>query len=87
MRGAGINGPDAGIVVGAAGTEMADIRGEKDPSDVRGMSLEGGHSNEGGDVAVLEHAPDIDVPLFGLVSPVQLSCIEGSRLKALYAER
>ncbi len=63
VRGAGVYGPDAGVVVSAAGAEVADVGGEEHAGYVGGVGLEGGYSNEGGDVAVLEHAPDIDVAL------------------------
>ena len=65
MRGAGVDRPDAGVVVGAAGTKMADVGGEKHAGDVGGVGLEGGYGDERGDVAVLEHAPDVDVALVG----------------------
>ena len=63
MRGGRIDGPNAGVVVGAAGAEVADIGGEEHARDVGGVGLEGSDGDEGGDVAVLEHAPDVDVAL------------------------
>lgn len=63
MWGVRVDGPDAGIVVGAAGGEVADVGREEHAGYVGGVGLEGGHSDEGGDVAVLQHAPDIDVAL------------------------
>ena len=72
MRGRRVDGPDAGIVVGAAGAEVADVGGEEDAGDVVGVGLKGGDGDKGGDVAVLEHAPDVDVALVDMVSGVLL---------------
>ncbi len=68
MRGAGIDRPDAGVVVGTAGAEVADVGGEEHAGYVGGVGLEGGYGDEGCDIAVLEHTPDVDVALVGMVS-------------------
>jgi hypothetical protein len=58
-----VDGPDAGGVVGAAGSEVADVRGEEDVGDVGSVSEELADGDEGGDVGALDHAPDVDVAL------------------------
>lgn len=63
MGGARVDAPDAGVVIGAAGGEVADVGGEEHAGYVGCVGLEGGYSDERGDVAVLEHAPHIDVSL------------------------
>lgn len=47
---------------------MADIRTQEDTGDICGVSLERCNGDEGGDIAVLEHAPDIDIALTQLAS-------------------
>jgi len=61
--GARVDGPDAGVVIGAAGGKVADVGGEEHAGYVGCVGLEGGYGDEGGDVAVLEHAPHVDVTL------------------------
>ena len=68
MRGVGVDGPDAGVVVGATGAEVADVGGEEDAGDVGVVGFEGGYGNERGDVAVLEHPPDVDIALLDMIS-------------------
>ena len=63
-----VDRPDTGVVVGAAGAEVADVGGEEHTRDVGGVGLEGGDGDEGGNVAVLEHAPDVNVALVQKVS-------------------
>ena len=58
-----VDGPDACVVIGAACCEMADVRREEDSSHISGMSLKGRDRYQRGDVAVLKHAPDVDVTL------------------------
>jgi len=50
-------------VVGAAGGEVADVGGEEHARDVGRMGGEGADGHEGGDVAVLDQFPDVDVAL------------------------
>lgn len=64
MRRRGVDGPDAGGVVGAAGREVADVGGEEDAGYVGVMGDEFADWDEGGDVFVLEHAPDIYIALW-----------------------
>jgi len=40
---------------------VANVGGEKHAGDVGGVGLETGDRNKGGNVAVLNHSPDIDV--------------------------
>ncbi len=42
---------------------MADVGGEEDAGDVPVVGEEAGDWDERGDVAVLNHAPDVDVSL------------------------
>lgn len=59
----GVNGPYPSVVVCRAGGEMAYVRTDQYAGDVGVMCLEGGDGDEGGDIAVLDHAPDVDVAL------------------------
>lgn len=59
------DGPDAGVVVGGTGREVAHVWGEEHAGDVGGVGLKGGDGDEGGEVVVLEHAPNVDVALKG----------------------
>ena len=68
MRGTRVDRPDAGVVVGAAGAKVADVGGEEYACYVGGVGLEGRYGDEGCDVAVLEHTPDVDVALMGMIS-------------------
>lgn len=61
----GIDAPDAGVVVRAAGGEVADVGAKEDAGHVGSVRLEGSDGGEGGLVAVLLHAPDVDVALEG----------------------
>ena len=63
VRSAGVNGPDSSVVVGGAGGQVADVRADQHAGDVGVVGLEGGDGDEGGDVAVLDHSPDVDVAL------------------------
>lgn len=65
--GLNVDGPDPGVVVGAARGEMADIRGEENARYVGGVSLEGCQRYEGGDVAGLDHLPDEDHALLTVI--------------------
>lgn len=58
-----VNGPNARIVIGAACCEMTDVRREENSSYIGGMSLKRRHWYQRGDVAILEHAPDVNVAL------------------------
>ena len=58
-----VDGPDARVVVGGAGRQVADVGAQQDARHVGVVGLEGGDGDEGGDVAVLDHAPDVDVAL------------------------
>lgn len=58
-------------MVGGAGREVPDVGGEEDACYVGHVRLEGGYGDEGGNVVVLDHAPDVDVALLSIVS----SCI------------
>jgi len=59
----GDDGPDSRVVVGAAGGEVADVRGEEHAGDVGCVGGEGADGDEGGDVAVLDQFPNVDVAL------------------------
>lgn len=61
--GGGVDGPDSSVVVGGAGGEVADVGADENAGDVGVVGLEGGDGDQGGDVAVLDHAPDVDVAL------------------------
>lgn len=63
MRLRGVDGPDAGCVVGGAGGEVPDVGGEEDACDVGVVGYEFAYGHDGGDVAALDHAPDVDVAL------------------------
>jgi len=58
-----IDGPDPSGVVGGAGCEVADVGGKQDAVDVLVVGQKASNRDEGGDVAVLDHAPDVDVAL------------------------
>jgi len=61
--GVGDDAPYPRVVVGAAGGEVADVGGEEYARDVGGVGGEGADGDEGGDVAVLDQFPDVDVAL------------------------
>lgn len=52
-------------MVGGAGGQVADVRGEEDPRDVGVVGEEFAHGDDGGEVAALHHFPDVDVALWG----------------------
>lgn len=58
-----VNAPDLGRVIGRAGGKVAHVRGEKDASDIFRVRLELANRDELGNVTVLDHAPDVAVPL------------------------
>ena len=58
-----VDGPDARIVIGAACCEVTNVRREENSSHVSGMSLKRRYRYQRGDVAVLEHAPNVNVAL------------------------
>jgi hypothetical protein len=58
--GRGVDGPDAGSVVGAAGCEVPDVGREEDSSDVSAVSCEAAHRNQRGEVSILDHTPNED---------------------------
>lgn len=47
-------------MIGAASSEMAYVGGEEYASNIGAMSSEFADGNEGGDIAILDHAPDED---------------------------
>ena len=55
-----IDSPDAGGVVGGAGGEVADVRGEEHAGDVGAVGAELGDGDEAGDVADGDETPDVD---------------------------
>ena len=57
------DGPDPRGVVGRAGREVAVVRREKDSVDISVVGEEAGVWDERSDVAMLDHAPDVDVSL------------------------
>jgi hypothetical protein len=63
MRLRGIDGPNAGSMVGGAGSEMTDVRRQENTGDVGTMSNEFADGDQGCDVGTLDHAPDIYVSL------------------------
>lgn len=63
VRHGGIEGPDSGCVVGAAGCEVADVGREEDARDVGAVGGEFADGDNGGGVVALDHAPDVDVTL------------------------
>ena len=50
-------------MIGAACCKMTDVWREENSSHISGMSLKRRHWYQRGDVAVLEHAPDVNVAL------------------------
>ena len=50
-------------MVGGARREVADVGREEDACDVGHVCLEGCYGDERGNVAVLNHAPDVDIAL------------------------
>lgn len=76
MRGGCVEGPDAGGVVGAAGCEVADVRGEEDAGNVGAVSGEFADGDDGGCVVALDHAPDVDVALCGILGGFHVGCEE-----------
>lgn len=58
-----VDGPDSRIVIGAACCEMADVWREENSSYISVMSLKGCHWYQRGDVAILDHPPDVNVAL------------------------
>jgi hypothetical protein len=71
----GGDGPDACVVVRGTGCQVADVRGEENTGDVCCVCLERGYGDEGCDVAVLDHAPDVDVA--GVVAGAEESAVGG----------
>ena len=63
MRGVWIDGPDSRVMVGGTRREVTDVWGKEHAGHIGGVGLKGCYGDEGGDVAVLEHAPDIDIAL------------------------
>jgi len=59
----GVDGPDAGGVVGGAGGEVAGVGGEEDAGYIGVVGDEFADGDERGGVAGLDHAPDVDVAL------------------------
>lgn len=62
-----VNTPDFGRVISRAGGEVAHIWGEKDPGNIFCVGLELANRNELGNITVLNHAPDVAVPLVEVV--------------------
>ena len=58
-------------MVGGAGCEFSDVRGEKDACDVGVVRIEFANGNEGGNFALLEHTPDEDQTLILVVNLVR----------------
>lgn len=56
--------PDPSRVVGAAGCEVTHVGGEEHARYVGGVRGEGADGDKGGDVALLEELPDVDVSLW-----------------------
>ena len=50
-------------MIGAACCKMTDVWREENSSHISGMSLKRCHWYQRGDVAVLEHAPDVNIAL------------------------
>ncbi len=72
----GVDRPDAGIVVCATGSKVADVGGEEDACYIGCVCLEGGDGDELGQVVGLSHSPDVDIALTEYISRLSLS---GSR--------
>jgi len=62
----GVDGPDAGGVVCGASGEVAGVGREEDAGYVGVVGDEFADGDEGGGVAGLDHAPDVDVALVWL---------------------
>lgn len=68
----GVEGPDAGRVVGRAGREVAHVGGEEYAGDVSAVGGEFADGDYGRGVVSLNHAPYVDVALGGIVSAAAL---------------
>lgn len=68
MWGAGIDGPDAGGVVGRAGRKVTHVWGEQHAGYVRGVGEETADGDNGCRVCTLDHTPDVDVALFPILA-------------------
>jgi hypothetical protein len=59
----GVEGPDAGGVVGAAGCEVSHVRRQQHTSDIRAVGGELADWDDGRGIVALDHAPDIYISL------------------------
>lgn len=60
-----VDTPDLGSVIGGTSGKVANVRGEEDTRYVFCVGLELADGDKLGDVAVLDHAPDVAVALVG----------------------
>lgn len=63
MGSIGVNGPDASNMIGRTGRKMAYVRAEKDAGYVGVMRLERGDGDQGCDISILYHAPNVHLAL------------------------
>lgn len=63
VRGGGVDGPNAGGVVGGARSQVADVGGEENACDVGGVGEKLANGEDGSGICALNHAPDVDVAL------------------------
>ena len=70
-----IDGPDAGIMISRTCCEMAHVWRKQHASDIGCMCLKRGNWDERSDIAILEHAPDVDISLI-LFTSVNCSTIQ-----------
>jgi hypothetical protein len=60
----GVEGPNAGGVIGAAGCEVSNIGRQQHARDVSSVGGEFADGDDGRSVVALDHTPDVDVALF-----------------------
>lgn len=78
LRGQVFHLPDLGGVVGAAGGELLDVRGEEDAGDVFFVGVEVRDGEELGAVEGLDELPDEDIALLRCVlDGMSLKCLGG----------
>ena len=73
-------------MIGGAGGQVADVRGEKNASDIGGMGHELTYRQDGCSVATLDHTPNVDIALLSILDTSRQSSAlrEKGRLTALF---
>lgn len=58
-----VNGPNTSGVVGGTGSEVTDVRRKENTGDIGNVGLEARDWNQGRNIAVLDHTPNVDITL------------------------